>query len=318
MMTTYVPKLRLEDPKYLTSWNHRGGWGTVLKNLQLLTIPHGTLCISALEEVANRGETITEPWVGFVHHVPRSNLPNYHDTERLLKAENITNSLPHCKGLFVISCYVQEYLSKQLPSLPIAKVDYPLTPFPQEKTFNWLSFSTQRKVVHIGTFLRNYQAFYDLNISTNTQKVLLKPPDVDFDNLYDLDKKKITLKLNDSVQLVDRRLSDEEYDDLLSVSIVFLNLYDATINTTVVECIGRNTPLIVNRLRGLEEYLGDEYPLFYDTLEEASVIIADDNQLLKGIKYLEKLEIKSKLTEEYFLKSLTETAIYNSLPLSWQ
>lgn len=143
-MSTYCPKLKLEDSQYLTSWNHRGGWGTVLNSLESLTTPHeGTLCISALEEVANRGETITEPWVGFVHHVPRSNLLYYHDTERLFKAKNIINSLPHCKGIFVISHYVQEYLHKQLQSLPVAKVLYPLTPFPQDKMFNWSSFAIQ-------------------------------------------------------------------------------------------------------------------------------------------------------------------------------
>lgn len=103
----------------------------------------------------------------------------------------------------------------------------------------------------------------------------------------------------------------------MMTSIVFLNLYDATINTTVVECIGRNTPLIVNRLPGLE-YLGEDYPLFYDTLEQASVIIADDTLLLKGIQYLETLEIKKKLTKKYFLTSLTKTAIYRSLPTPHQ
>ena len=308
-------KIRLEDPQYLKSWYHRGGWGYVLEQLKYLVADDGVLCISALEELILRKEILEEPWVGFVHHVPRSNLLNYPDLERLVKDECFVKSLPHCQGLFAISHVVQDYLVQKLEGkIPVAKVLYPITPFPGNKVFNWESFDLSKRIVNVGMFLRNYQAFYDLKVPDNYQKTLLKPPHVDFQDLYDLNKHKVTLAVNNTV-VVKERLTDEEYDDLLSSSIVFLNLYDATINTTVIECIGRNTPVVVNCLPGLKEYLGVNYPLFYDTIEEAADIINDKDKLIAATTYLKSLSIKAQLTGEQFLNSFTNTAIYRSLPL---
>ena len=68
-------------------------------------------------------------------------------------------------------------------------------------------------------------------------------------------------------------LSDADYDTLLSQSVVFLKLIDASAVNTVLECVARGTPLIVNRLPALEELLGGTYLGFYDTLEEAAQLL---------------------------------------------
>ena len=52
------------------------------------------------------------------------------------------------------------------------------------------------------------------------------------------------------------RLSDAEYDALLSRSVVFLDLLDASGVTTVVECLARCTPVLINPLAPIREYLG--------------------------------------------------------------
>jgi hypothetical protein len=64
-------------------------------------------------------------------------------------------------------------------------------------------------------------------------------------------------------------VSDDEYDALLENSVVFLKLRDAPADTTVVECIARNTPILINRLPGVVEYLGEDYPFYYSSLDEA-------------------------------------------------
>lgn len=60
-------------------------------------------------------------------------------------------------------------------------------------------------------------------------------------------------------------MTDVEYDHLLAGNLVFLALHDASAVNTVIECIVRHTPVIVNRLPALEEILGKGYPGFYDT-----------------------------------------------------
>ncbi len=64
-------------------------------------------------------------------------------------------------------------------------------------------------------------------------------------------------------------VSDTEYDSILAKNIVFLRLYDASACNTVIECIVRATPLLINRLPAVVEALGPDYPLYYDTLAEA-------------------------------------------------
>lgn len=59
----------------------------------------------------------------------------------------------------------------------------------------------------------------------------------------------------------------EEYDELLTKNIVFIDLFDAASNNTIVECIIRNTPIIVNKVGGVSEYLGNNYPLYFDDIK---------------------------------------------------
>ena len=309
-------KIKFEkDP---TEWkHHRGGWSFAFQQLRSLHASDGTLCISAVEEWVCEGKAITEPWIGFVHQVAQNNCPFYPDLQRLLENEIFIRSLDNCLGLFVLSRVVKDYLLHNLTKqIPVVRILYPATPFPENLSFNWEKFRTlkEKRVVFIGEFLRNFQVFYDLPVPANYKKYLLKSPDVNFNRLFNCKKEKIELKDNDSV-IVKERVPDSEYDELLSCSIVFLNLYDAPANTTVVECISRNTPIIVNRLPGLEEYLGRSYPLFYDTPEEGAELITKNEMIQKAVKYLESHSLKSHLTPEAFLKNFAGSSVYRMLPL---
>ena len=113
-----------------------------------------------------------------------------------------------------------------------------------------------------------------------------------------------------SVMLLDD-LSDDEYDDLLSSSVIFLNLIDASAANTVIECIVRDTPILVNRHPALEEYLGKEYPLFYDRLEEVPTLL-NRKCLCEAHLYLKGIE-KQELTIEKFLSNLVQSEIYQTL-----
>ena len=314
----HLLRKKIKFEKEPTEWkHHRGGWTFAFQQLRCLQASDGVLCISAVEEWVYEEKIVNEPWIGFVHQVAQNNCPLYPDLERLLTSELFLRSLDQCLGLFVLSQTVKDYLLRGLNNpVPVVRILYPATPFPENLCFNWENFQAlaEKRVVFIGEFLRNYQVFYDLPVPTNYKKYLLKSPDVNFNRLFNCSKQKIELKVNDSV-IVKERIPDSEYDDLLSSSIVFLNLYDAPANTTVVECMSRNTPIIVNRLPGLEEYLGSSYPLFYDTPEEGAELITKNETLQKAVKYLESHPLKLQLTPEAFLKSFAGSSIYRALPL---
>lgn len=83
------------------------------------------------------------------------------------------------------------------------------------------------------------------------------------------------------------QLTDDEYDQLLSRSIVFLNLLASVASNTILECIRRHVPVVVNRLAGPVHYLGEEYPLFYNRMEDVNDLLTEEN-ILAAHEYLKR------------------------------
>lgn len=120
---------------------------------------------------------------------------------------------------------------------------------------------------------------------------------------------KYIVGLADSVQnkhysvKVLNKVDNREYDQLLKNNIVFIKLIDASAVNTIIECIVRNTPILVNRLPATEEYLGKDYPLFYNEIVEAEYLLNDRKNIKKAHLYLLNMD-KTKFTIEYFLNTL--------------
>ncbi len=106
-------------------------------------------------------------------------------------------------------------------------------------------------------------------------------------------------KLNSDIKILSY-LDNKEYDDLLTKNIVFINLVGASAVNTVIECVIRNTPIIVNKLPALVEILGDKYPLFYDDVKNVKNIL-NMKTIEEGYHHLKNLN-KDKLHIEYFKK----------------
>ncbi len=113
-----------------------------------------------------------------------------------------------------------------------------------------------------------------------------------------------------SVRVIEH-LHNDAYDDLLASSIVFLYLHDCSAVNTVLECIVRNTPIIVNRLPALEEILGTTYPGFYNNLIEAS-LLADNLQQIKAMHaHLCRLN-KTRYKLDHFVQSILKIVALSS------
>jgi hypothetical protein len=105
-------------------------------------------------------------------------------------------------------------------------------------------------------------------------------------------------------------LSNTDYDDLLAKNIVYIKLWDAAAVNTLIECIVRDTPIVINRLPAVVEVLGEDYPLYADTMEEAETITFNDVQ--DAYTYLHTMD-KSFLSGDSFLTDITSGSIYSSL-----
>lgn len=106
------------------------------------------------------------------------------------------------------------------------------------------------------------------------------------------------------------KLSNDEYDKLLSQNIVFVNLIDASAVNTVIECIVRNCPIIINRHPAVVELLGEKYPLyygdkcgkynnFYELNNQINNLLQNTNNIKNAHEYLLKLD-KSKFDVKEF------------------
>jgi polysaccharide pyruvyl transferase WcaK-like protein len=111
------------------------------------------------------------------------------------------------------------------------------------------------------------------------------------------DKKDRRISLTKEVEVI-RYLNNNEYDILLKNNIVFIKLIGASAVNTVLECIIRNTPIVINKLPAIVEILGETYPLYYNTLEESTEIVTMKN-IEKAYNYLKNLN-KNKFRIETF------------------
>jgi hypothetical protein len=171
---------------------------------------------------------------------------------------------------------------------------------PLHLMFDMDRFLDRRNIVHIGWWLRNFKSFVDFQVHESFKKMIIVKND--FQESWTAFSQ--NLRLNDID--VYEELDEERYENIMRSSCIFVDLEDCVANNTVLECIKFNTPIITRRNPNLEEYLGYDYPLFFDT-EEDLMVLLDENVLLTQIEkayiYLRDMD-KSHVSLECFNKKL--------------
>jgi len=302
----YEKKIRIINPE---TWNHhRHGWKEVVSKIKYyLENDNGIELHTNIESESINNVTIKNPWIGIIHNVPKH--PDYVmeyynidcSNEIFFSSHTWQSSKNKCKGLITFSNYSKNFIKAQT-STPVCNLFHP-TENSVEK-FNWNNFekNKDKKIIMIGHWLRN---FYTLEkIKSNILKVcLLKGGDFIYEKL----------KLNNIFFL--ERIDNTAYDDLLSNNIVFLDLFDSSANNVIIECIQRNTPIIVNKLEAVVEYLGENYPLYFNNLNEINILSNNFDKLYQGYIYLKNLD-KTFLSYDHFIESLANCSIYKSIKLA--
>jgi len=233
-------------------------------------------------------EKFQHPWIAILHVTPYENI-----IQQLKHNAVWKDNLSRCKGIFTLSEYTSNFIRSHLGVL----TETLYCPMPSEyKKFNWKAFSynENKRLLHIGHWLRNLEFFY--NIKTN---------------IY---KKTVIKCLNNpigDIEVLDF-LSREQYETVLTENIVCVNLLDASANNLVVECMAQHTPLLINRLPAVEEYMGRDYPLFYNNIEEACEMLKKYSAIYEAHLYLKGLD-KTRFIIEFFIDSIDQSQIYKSL-----
>jgi tetratricopeptide (TPR) repeat protein len=262
-----------------------------------------------------------KPWVGFLHN-PQS-IPSWFDNQtpqNLFAKELWQASLPNCLGLFALSEYFADWLRVQTGK-PISVLTHP-TEIP-ERQFDFDRFiaNPHKKIVQIGWWLRKLHSIYQLPLAHDNplgyQKVrlgfLFDSAEEIFARLLQLEAQIYQIQIDEIYRentTVIHHLPDDEYDELLSTNIAFIDLYDSSANNAIIECIARATPLLVNPLPAVKEYLGEDYPMYFNTLAEAAAKALDTALILETHQYLKSCETRQQLSAEFFLESFCNSEVY--------
>jgi DNA-binding PadR family transcriptional regulator len=113
------------------------------------------------------------------------------------------------------------------------------------------------------------------------------------------------IKNYNSVKIINH-LTNDEYDDLLTKTVVFINLLDCSAANTIIECIQRSTPIMLNKIPATIEYLGSEYPGFYENFNtdiDEMKNNYDITKILDSDKYLKNID-KTPFSLDQFLRNV--------------
>jgi hypothetical protein len=186
--------------------------------------------------------------------------------------------------------YLADWLREQLP-VPVVGVAHPMeTPDLRFSPDRYLA-NRDKKIMQVGWFLRNTEAIHQLQAPSGFRKLQLTLPwewvrrQAEVVCAYECGRGR---PRHGGVTVMER-IPDEQYDQLLAENVVFLEYYDVSASNTLVECVVRGTPLVVNRHPALEEYLGAAYPLFYDRFEDVPTLFGDD-RILAGHRHLVQMD----------------------------
>lgn len=321
-----TPGINITDQLGIQSFHHRSGWTFAVDYLSALNNRAGIYLDTFIERTFAASLVPTAShlakWIG-ICHVP-STFPEWFSAWQKsqfydIYSRNIAwqQSIQHCLGLFALSeSHAQEL--RRSTGLPVCTLFHPTEVPTEQWTVEKYLANKSRKIIQIGWWLRKMHAIFQAPFPS-FQKILLKiasQPWVDEYFMREEDYLKKAGQFREDMResvLVCPYVSNREYDRLLSRNIAFLDLYGSSANNAIIECMARGTPILVNKLPAVMEYLGDNYPLYYSSYEEAAQKSRDIDLLEKANALLKSTDARRKINPITFFDQFCSSSIYQKL-----
>lgn len=261
----------LEKKDIIGTGLHRSGWPYVYSHLQKINDKNGSILLDDFVEqnfcYKHNPEVYTQPWVGIFHHPP--NPPYFsNENERLSNMVNMLEfkeSAKNLKAAITLSEYSASYLREVL-KCPVYVIKHPAY-IPGEKWSFEKFLDDGARILQLGFYLRNTQLINQIDPLPASKKTRLwtrKSWVREYDRKVQEFWEEVGGRETKDVAEDLLFLPPSQFDKLLTNSVVVMEVFDASANNGVLDCIVRNTPLIINKHPAVVEYLGEDYPLYFD------------------------------------------------------
>jgi len=261
------------------------------------------------------------PWIGFIHNPII--IPKPFDIKQ--SPVNMCARLPfvlalkNCKGIYTLSSDLEtsiRHLFTQygFDNVPVETLIHP-TPLTVDE-FKLDEFLEDPQLTCLGYWLRDFEPYWMLKTKMPKNVLLGRLPYAH--EIYTQQEKifKLNCELTNEKPkgtiIVHKHLENKEFDKFMTTTVAFLNLIDTSANNGVTDCLARNIPLLVNCHPAVVEYLGDDYPFYYNSLETAHKKINDFKLIKETHSYLKNMN-KSRFDIHTFMKEFEKSNIYQSL-----
>lgn len=306
----------MKRKRYRGQGLHLSGWPWICERLQQESDGRSILLDDFVEHSMD-GPIYSRncPWVGIFHHPPNEigdalYVPIAPDNykmmpDKFLKRPKLQQALRKLRLAITLSVNLAQWLKRQ-PQIncPVVALKHPIKK--TEKLFRPDILVGERpiRLFHYGTYLKNVRILHQLPKVDGFFMERVEPIRLCESQWDAACWTMIPNRPNNHAVTSIPRQTPEQMDYLLSTSVVVFEYFGLAASNALLECIIRNTPVIVNRVPAAVEYLGEGYPLFYDGIKDIRRVL-NRSTIYKGYQYLEALD-KSNLTLDRFVRDLKE------------
>lgn len=297
--------------------NHRFSNNEILNQISLVSEPSDELNFVWWIEKIFIDQKYTQyveqlfkkPWFGVIHVpllTPNWAMYSQNDLSQIYLSESWIKAKSNCVGVICLSTHLAEQFKAFCPGIPVYSLKHPVGT--HTASFDFSLFKKSQRMALVGAWLRNYADFcrldspYEKHILHNSySRQFIKDQYAKYcPTIHSLIAEVKTINF----------LTNDEYDDLMCSSLIFLGLHETSANNAICECISYSTPFVSLKHPAVIEYVGEDYPLLVDDYSDISAI--KDADVLAAHNYLSNNKnLVTKLSYESFIYSFSE--IYNEI-----
>jgi hypothetical protein len=228
-------------------------------------------------------KSIRSNWVGIVHAVATDSDNLHHQTlHKYVRHPWFLLNKTRCLKLITLSKYTADIL-RSLTDIPVTHLYHPKS---CEAFFNIDSYFNNPQLNQSGFHSRNFLKFAEFD--TQIDKIMYV--DKEWNNKY---LNQYLSSVSHNINIKNCFLNNMDYIHNLVSSIGFGYYNDVGASNCLLEHIVTNTPIIVNKHPAIVEYIGEEYPLFYEDIKHSpDKYLLDKKYITKCAHYLKE---RSKL-----------------------